>query len=488
MAKSNRSRKIPQPRHPKKGKLSRHDRRERLRTPNPNRQPTEFARFPIVGGLAAMVTTMTMLLHPKMAFRFSILFSGMFVAKGRRTVSSWLRGAGVKDDWDCFYDSLVHFGKATNALMLPLLRLILDRFASMPNQTLRLVIDDSPTRRFGKHIEGANVHHNPTPGPADSEWLFGHCWVTIAAVVKHQFWGSIALPILAKLYVRQVDVPKLPSKHKWEFQTKIQLAIALVKQVTLNSRFHGSQATIELVVDGAYACRELLKQMFELGITVFSRLRSDACLFDLPPTRKSGQRGRPRKYGKNKINLAKRAKDKRGWDEIEILCRGKLVTRRVKTFLATSKLAVSSIRVVLVSFENGNWAAYFCTDPTKDVKTIMEAISDRWAIEEFFHDVKEVWKSGEQQVRNIWSNIACWNMNQWAYTLTELESWDAESTALVDRRTSPWDNQDRRPSHADLVRAIRAKMLAERFSVELQLSQDDPKMKRLIDELLVLAA
>jgi hypothetical protein len=68
-----------------------------------------------------------------------------------------------------------------------------------------------------------------------------------------------------------------------------------------------------------------------------------ACLYDLPPSRKSWRRGRPRKYGKNIVNLAKRAKDKRGWEEIEIQCRGKLVTRRVKTFLVTSKLAVGSV-------------------------------------------------------------------------------------------------------------------------------------------------
>ena len=28
-------------------------------------------------------------------------------------------------------------------------------------------IDDSPTKRFGRYVEAANVHHNPTPGPAD---------------------------------------------------------------------------------------------------------------------------------------------------------------------------------------------------------------------------------------------------------------------------------------------------------------------------------
>ena len=30
-------------------------------------------------------------------------------------------------------------------------------------ERLLLVIDDSPTKRYGKTVEGADVHHNPTP-------------------------------------------------------------------------------------------------------------------------------------------------------------------------------------------------------------------------------------------------------------------------------------------------------------------------------------
>ncbi len=41
----------------------------------------------------------------------------------------------------------------------------------------------------------------------------------------------------------------------------------------------------------------------------------------------------------------------------------------------------------------------------------LEAVAARWSIEEHFHDVKEVWGAGQQQVRNVWSNIGCWNLN-----------------------------------------------------------------------------
>ena len=86
-----------------------------------------------------------------------------------------------------------------------------------------------------------------------------------------------------------------------------------------------------------------------------------------------------------------------------------------------------------------------------------------WAIEEHFHDVKEVGGAGQQQVRNVWSNIACWNLNQWVYTLVELATWDREQTRMTDRSNRPWDNPDRRPSHADKRKAILREMLHEEF-------------------------
>lgn len=46
------------------------------------------------------------------------------------------------------------------------------------------------------------------------------------------------------------------------------------------------------------------------------------------------------------------------------------------------------------------------------------------AIEEQFDAVKEIWGAGEQQVRNVWSNIGCWNLCGWLSTLVELASWD----------------------------------------------------------------
>ena len=42
----------------------------------------------------------------------------------------------------------------------------------MASSKIRLVLDDSPTKRYGRKIEGAGYHHNPTPGRTDAKNLF----------------------------------------------------------------------------------------------------------------------------------------------------------------------------------------------------------------------------------------------------------------------------------------------------------------------------
>jgi hypothetical protein len=461
MANNKRKAKRPQARH-KKSKPSRHDKRARLATPNPDRRHTKQAKFPLVGSLARAVTTVAAVLDVRIAFRLAIIVSGMLLAEDRRTASAWFAAAGVLDDWDRFYDCLISVGRNSTQLATAVLKLVVSKLDPGPKGRLLLAVDDSPTKRFGPHVEGAGVHHHPTPGPAEGEWLYGHNWVTLALLVAHPLWGTIALALHALLYVRAVDVPKLNAKHRWEFRTKHQLAVELVLWFYRVIRSLGMTCQVWTVVDGAYAARPFLDALIAKKIVVVSRLRKDAALFDLPPARQLGQLGRPRVYG-DKMSLAKRAGHQGGWQSITYTCRGREVTRQYKTFLAKSRLVDGLIRVVIVRFEDGGWIAYFCTDPTAEVRDILEVAAARWAIEEHFHDVKEVWGAGEQQVRNAWSNIGCWNLNQWIYTLVELCSWDEDKTQLSDRSNRPWDNADRRPSHADRKRRIAREMLRKAF-------------------------
>jgi len=482
MAKRKKSSKRPQPKHQDHQK-SRHDKRQRLERRNPKRKKTASAKVPLTGAMQMAVSTLQSVMDRRVAFRLAIIVAGMLLADDRRTASAWFVAGGVQDDWDRFYDCLIRVGRTSGKLATAVLGLVVQQFAPGIGDRIVLGMDDSPTARFGKHVEGAGVHHNPTPGPADGEWLYGHNWVALAWLATHPWWGVIALPLRSMPYVREVDVPKLAEKYDWEFRTKHELGVLLLTWFMQSLRALGVEAKVWLAVDGAYAARPFLQPVLALGIVVVSRLRKDACLFDLPAEGSHGNRI----YGKNKISLAKRAGHRQGWSSITYPCRGVEVTRQYKTFLATSRLISGQIRVVLVRFEDGGWAPYFCTDPSAEVSDILEAVAARWAIEEHFHDVKEVWGAGQQQVRNVWSNIGCWHLNQWINTLVELCCWDVDKSDLSDRRDRPWDNAERRPSHADRRRSISREMLQKQFLAALPLTPNKHKFRTLVEDLIALA-
>jgi hypothetical protein len=437
----------------------------------------------LTGAMKAAVLALQAVMDRRIAFRLSIVTSGILLADDRRTASAWFAAAGVQDDWDRFYDCLASVGRISGKLATAVLGLVVQKLTARLGDRILLGMDDSPTSRYGRHVEGAGVHHNPTPGPADGKWLYGHNWVALAWLATHPLWGVIALPLRSMLYVRQLDVPKLAEKYAWEFRTKHQLGVELLTWFVQAIRALGVEAKVWLAADGAYAARPFLLPALDLGIVVVSRLRKDACLFDLPPEGSHGNRI----YGKNKINLAKRAGHRQGWQTITYHCRGVDVTRQYKTFLATSQLVSGQIRVVIVRFEDGGWAPYFCTDPSAEVRDILEAAAARWAIEEHFHDVKEVWGAGQQQVRNVWASIGCWQLNQWMYTLVELCCWDLSKSELTDRRSRPWDNPDRRPSHADRRRVISREMLQKQFLAALPRSPNNHKFQALFEALIALA-
>ncbi len=481
MAKYKGSSKRPQAKH-KKSKKSQHDRRKRLQRPNPQRKKTSKAKVPLTGAMQKAVSVLQAVMDRRIAFRLAIVVAGMFLADDRRTASAWFLAAGVKDDWDRFYECLASVGRTSGKLATAVLGLLVQKFAPGFGDRILLGMDDSPTSRYGRHVEGAGIHHNPTPGPADEKWLYGHNWVALAWLATHPLWGVIALPLRSLLYVRQLDVPKLAEKYDWEFRTKHQLGVELLTWFMQSLRALGVQAKVWLATDGAYATRPFLLPVLDLGIVVVSRLRKDARLFDLPPAGSHGNRI----YGKNKISAAKRAAHRQGWQTITYNCRGVAVTRQYKTFLATSELVSGQIRVVLLRFEDGGWAPYFCTDPLAEVRDILEAVGARWAIEEHFHDVKEVWGAGQQQVRNVWSSIGCWHLNQWLYTLVELCCWDVSQPELSDRQARAWDNPYGRPSHADRRRWISRQMLQKEFLAVLPNTPDRRKFRNLIARLLSL--
>ena len=411
------------------------------------------------------------------------LLAGILFACRRRTVTAWFRAAGITDDFRQGYATVWAVGRRTPLLATRVFQAVK---TLLPAGRLLVALDDTPTPRYGPEVQGAGIHHNPTPGPAGEKFVYGHVWVTLAALAKHPQWGTLALPLQASLYVRRKDLDALPPDQRPPFRTKLQQAAEQLHWLKTWGGTHFS--CLWAVTDGAYAQRPYLRAARQEGIVVVARLRKNAALRSVPSAvRREGQRGPLPTYGKEKIDLAKRAAQPGGWQQVECVQYGQKVVKTVKTFEATWRPAGGRIRVVIVKEEDG-WLAFFCTEVAALAAEILEAAADRGALEQTFKDVKEVWGAGQQQVRNVHASVGAFNVNLWMYSLLEVWSWAKSAAELVDRCACPWDEAERRPSHADKRKALQREIVGQEIQAGLCGRPSKQRFRELAEQLLRLAA
>lgn len=149
-----------------------------------------------------------------------------------------------------------------------------------PDVPLRLVVDDTLFRRSGRKVWGTAWHHDPlATGRKPVAWA--NCWVVVGVLVELPFVPQrpVCLPVLTRLWH-----PKQPDR------TKLALAVELVGLVA--ARYPDRQ--IHLTGDAAYAGKTL--RDLPTQVTVTTRLRADAALYELAPA-PTGRPGRPRVKG-----------------------------------------------------------------------------------------------------------------------------------------------------------------------------------------------
>ena len=137
-------------------------------------------------------------LHQRSAWRLSIILTAMLFAKGRKTITNWLRAAGINHRYKAFYYFIGSLGKKTENIATKLFEIMINQIYKKAN-TVLVAIDDSPTPRYGPKVQGAGIHRNPTPTPDGSKFVYGHIWVTLSAIARHKSFGTIGLPLLARM-------------------------------------------------------------------------------------------------------------------------------------------------------------------------------------------------------------------------------------------------------------------------------------------------
>lgn len=427
-----------------------------------------------------MIIALSAVLHQRSQWRLSIILTAMLFAKGRKTITSWLRAAGITRCYKAYYYFIGSLAPKTENIATELFEIMIRRIYKNANMVLT-AIDDSPTPRYGPEVVGAGIHRNPTPTPDGRKFVYGHVWVTVSAIVRHKSFGTIGLPLLARMYVKAKDV----KNAGLSFQSKTEQAVELSKWAYNCCKTLGKKLWI--VTDGGFTRASFLKPVIKTGVVVVTRLRKDAVLYGEVKPPKKRKPGRPRKYGK-RIKLQNTVNSPNGWFTIKAVLYGKEETKEVKVFQALYKPAGCMVRVLVVRESKDCFRAFMCTDLTASAVEILEAVADRYAIEQNFSDLKEIEGAGQQQVRTMGSNIGTFHLNLWLHSLVELWAWSKSAKTLCNRSDSPWDDTYRRPSHADKCAALRREVLKQTFFVSSDKSHEINKIHKQFYKLLKLVA
>ncbi|MDG3003179.1 IS701 family transposase [Paludisphaera mucosa] len=421
---------------------------------------------------------------PPVRARLAPLFLGALLVRGRRTVTAWIRAPGLSEQFRPCYTAVAAAGKKADTVAAFLVLWVVKPLVRGAER-LTLAIDDTTTGRCGPRVQGAGLHHNPAPGPAGAPFVYGHVFVVLGLLASHPAWGVIALPLSSRLHVRRKDLPGFHPRHRPEFRTKLALAVELLRRA--KPWLGLLDRPIWFVADGAYAKADVLNPAKALGMTIVSRLRKDAALYTVPVPPPEGRRGRPRIYGERRIDLARRAGQRRGWSACLFDLYGGREAERYKTFTATWRPAGGAIRLVLVDEPTG-WVAYFCTDPAAAVADILGTRADRFSLEITFRDCNQNVGAGQQRVRFIHASVGAFQVCLRTFTMTEAWAWGRDEGDLVDRSDSPWGSLVRRPSHADKRRAWRRELLSDEIHAALRPGVAEPEIQAAVDRLLSLAA
>jgi len=427
-----------------------------------------------------MTITCSSALHKRSAWRLIIIITAMLFAKGKKTITSWLRVAGINRCYKAYYYFIGSLAQRTENIATELFEIMISRIYKNTN-TVLAAIDDSHTARYGPKVQGAGIHRNPTPMPDGRKFVYGHIWVTLSAIARHKNFGTIGLPLLARMYVKAKDVEAI----NLAFKSKTEQAVELAKWAYQCCRSLGKQLWV--VTDGGFTRASFLKPVIKISVVVITRLRKDAVLYTEPKQPEKRKIGRPRKYGK-RIKLVNVVNHPDGWSKVKVFLYGREETKDVRVFKALYKPAGCMVQVLVVREGKGCFRAFMCTDLTASAVEILEAVADRYAIEQNFSDIKEIEGAGQQQVRTLDSNIGAFHLNVWLHSMVELWAWNKPAKFLCDRSNSPWDDVFRRPSHSDKCAALRREVLKQTFFVSSGKSHEINKIHKQLYKLLKLVA
>jgi hypothetical protein len=321
-----------------------------------------------------------------------VLLVGAILAPAQRTVAATLRVTGLTQlrQFHRYHRVLSRAVWSELAVGRVLLALLVATFA--PTGPLLFGIDETLERRRGKRIAAKGIYRDPVHS-SHSHFVkaSGLRWVCLMLLVPIP-WATRtwALPILTALAPSERYDREQGQRHK----TLTDWA----RQLLLVVRRCWPERAIVAVADSTYAALEFLAacRAWRPPVTVLTRLRLDAALYDSAPPRRPGQIGRPRLKGQRQPTLAAVAADPQTTrTELTVAHWYGTSARTVEIVSATavwyhSGLPPVPLRWVLIRDPQAHFAtqALLCIDLTIAPSQILAWFVQRWQLGVTFEEAR----------------------------------------------------------------------------------------------------
>ncbi len=418
---------------------------------------------------------------------FVIVGCGWIQCVKRRTITGMIEAAGVaeKIHHERFHRLFSRGRFAVDELSKTLFLMLVNRLI-VAGEVIKLGGDDTLAKKTGRKIFGAGYFRDgvlSTKAKTVTRW--GLNFVVLSIVVRFAIWHGrdLSFPFMVRLHSKKSSY-KNPQDYKTTPQLLIEM-VAIVASWLPKRKF-------ELSVDGGYA-NEVVAQSLPKNVSMVSRTRSDATLYELKP-QPTGKQGRPSKKGNKQPKPREKAIDPAvEWTPIKVMLYGEEMVLEVASWVGLwYKVAKSTpLRFVLVRKpdDHSDWICLFSTDITMSVVSIVLAFGGRWSIETAFYEAKQYLGIEQSQSRKQKAIERLFPMGMLLLSLVKFWfiTYGVNSRFATIHR-GHWNLKKIEPAFSDMLAALRRAGWANIFFVNSASNAELQKMVELLSDRLARAA
>jgi len=235
-----------------------------------------------------------------------VLVVGAILTPGQRTVAAVLRVMGLSNErqYQNYHRVLNRAQWSSREVSRRLLGLVVQVFVPVDAPVV-VGLDETIERRRGAKIAAKGIYRDPVRS-SQSHFVktSGLRWISMQVLAEVPWAGRVwGLPFLTVLAPSERYNLERGRRHK----TLPDWGRQMIRQL----RRWLPERELVVVADSTYAALELLADAARLAqpVTVITRLRLDAALYDPAPPREPGTKGRPRVKGERQPTLAQRLLD-----------------------------------------------------------------------------------------------------------------------------------------------------------------------------------